>query len=122
MSEDLHPKRIPGSESATIGDNRIVSYLLNESHERGKHKARVFNALGYSTANAGEFEAAILSQVAAVEGQFQKDNGWGGENWQAIVRLPTASGTAVDLRTYWEVRPNEPPKFLTAHPPRDIRR
>lgn len=121
MSDELHPNRIPGSESATVGDNRIISYLFNENHERGKHKARVFRALGYSTANASDFEAAILSQVASVEGQFQKDNGWGGQNWQAIVRLPTTGGT-VELRTYWEVRPDAPPKFLTAHPPRPIRR
>jgi hypothetical protein len=56
-----------------------------------------------------------------VEGKFQNDNGWGGQNWEAIVRLPVATGT-VELKTYWEVRPDAPPKFSIAHPPRDIRR
>jgi hypothetical protein len=118
LPDELHPRRIPGSETASIGD-RIVAYLFNENHEKGKHKARVFRALGYTAANSGDFEAVILRQLPEVEGQFKKDNGWGGQNWEAVVNLPTTRGV-LELRTYWEVRPGQPTKFLTAPPPKPI--
>jgi hypothetical protein len=117
----LHPNRIPGSESATVGDDRIVTYVLNEEHPKGKHKARVFKALGYTSANADVFTEVILSQVATVEGEFKKDNKYGGENWEAVVQLPTTTGE-VDLPTYWEVRPGKPPKFLSVRPPKPIKK
>jgi hypothetical protein len=120
VTEEFHPHRIPGAESATVGDDRIVSYLLNEEHEIGKHKARVFKALGYTTENAGDFEAVILDQVPTVEGRFSRANGHGGENWEATVQLPTTTGGAVEMRTYWEVKPGDPPRFLTAKPPKPI--
>jgi hypothetical protein len=116
VSDELHPKRIPGAEKATV-DDRVTTYLLNEQHEKGKHKAYVFKTLGYSTANAQELESILLTEVAKVEGRYSRENGFGGENWKAIVRLPTNRGT-LDLPTFWEVRPGAPPKFLSAHPPK----
>jgi hypothetical protein len=61
----------------------------------------------------------ILEQLPSVEGQFKKDNGWGGQNWEAVVNLPTTRGV-LELRTYWEVRPGQPTKLLTAPPPKPI--
>jgi hypothetical protein len=119
MAGDPHPDCIRDAERATI-DDRLVTYLLNPAHERGQHKARVFNALGYTATNSHELTAHLRSQLPTVPAAFRKENGWGGENWEARIELPTSSGT-VSLRTFWELRPGTPPKFLTAHPPKRSR-
>jgi hypothetical protein len=120
VTDESHPNCIRDAEKATV-DDRVVRYLLNPEHERGQHKARVFNALGYTETNSHELTAVLLGQLPAVPASFSRDNGWGGENWEVRIALPTSSGT-VDVRTFWELRPGTPPKFLTAHPPRRRRK
>jgi hypothetical protein len=45
------PVRLPRAREARIPTNKLVAYALDPSHERGRHKARVFaSALGI-TAN-----------------------------------------------------------------------
>jgi hypothetical protein len=46
--------KMPGGDVAIVDLLKLTEYCLNPDHERGKHKARVFAALGFSAENAGE--------------------------------------------------------------------
>ncbi len=60
--------KLPGSERAVVGVEKLRDYCLNERHPRGRHKARVFAArLGLTRADADVLRQALLK--AAVQGE-----------------------------------------------------
>lgn len=83
-----------------MGDDRIVTYLLNEQHERGKHKARIFKALGWTTESAGDFETIILDQVATVEGHYSNELGATIEEVTALLNQMDGEGL-VNIGSAW---------------------
>ncbi len=54
--------RIPNAERAVVDMRKLRDYCLNPLHDEGKHKARLFAAIGI-TANEVEELWAILRQV-----------------------------------------------------------
>jgi uncharacterized protein DUF6883 len=58
--------KLPGGDAAIVDPQKLTRYCLNPGHPRGKHKARVFAALGFTTENADELRGALLR--AAVPG------------------------------------------------------
>lgn len=110
-------ERIPGAEDAWADDAKFTEYLLNFDHLEGRAKAALFERIGFSRANWRELRDEILRTLPHVKGTLRKENSGGGQNWEALMQIHGSRGTVL-LRTFWEVRPNEPPKFLTAYPAR----
>lgn len=56
---------LPNFENAIIPNDKIFDYCLNEKHERGKHKARVFKSVfGIEVENGEILKVAILEQMS----------------------------------------------------------
>jgi hypothetical protein len=52
--------KLPYKKRAFIPPEKIINYLLSTSHERGKHKARVFQSIGFNITNRNLFENSLL--------------------------------------------------------------
>ena len=61
--------KVPRGEDAIVDPEKLRGYCLNPEHPRGKHKARVFAALGFTAENADDLRAALL--IAAASGDAQ---------------------------------------------------
>jgi hypothetical protein len=57
--------KMPGGDAAIVDQRKLTGYCLNPEHPRGKHKARVFAALGYTAEKADELRAALLKAAAS---------------------------------------------------------
>ncbi|MEO0802851.1 MAG: DUF6883 domain-containing protein [Cyanobacteria bacterium J06642_2] len=53
--------QLPNSSQAYIQTNRLIGYLLPETHEVGKAKAKFFKGLGFSNTNPKPLEEALLN-------------------------------------------------------------
>ena len=59
---------LPNYQLAEIPDEKIYGYCLNSFHERGKHKARVFNQVFGITVQDGELlKSEIAGNLAGSE-------------------------------------------------------
>jgi hypothetical protein len=112
----LHPQRIPRSEQAIADEEKFVGYLLSPEG-KDPAKARYFASLGYTRANWQELRDVFLAQLPEVEGLFQRTNVAGWENWATRLIVPGPERPA-EVETIWELRPDEPPRLVTAFPAR----
>ena len=55
--------KVPNHDLAQIPARKLTAFLLSESHPKGRHKARLFRAFGFSAASPGEFAAALLAHL-----------------------------------------------------------
>ncbi len=53
--------RLPNAELPIVDLHKLRGYCLNITHPRGRHKARVFAAVGIVEADALKLQAALLS-------------------------------------------------------------
>lgn len=57
--------RLPGGERAVVELAKLTDYCLDQTHPRGRHKARVFAArVGFTRAEAGLLRAELLRAAA----------------------------------------------------------
>ncbi len=93
--------KLPNGDRVIIPMEKLLGYCLNPNHIRGKHKARVFEAvLGITAANVEELEALV--RQAALEGEIvqERETDFGREfklDWS----IPGTD--SVELRTIWIV-------------------
>ena len=107
--------KLPNGERADLG-TKLEDYVLNQWHQEGRHKARVFDsALGITLANRTVLREAILDAAAhSDEVQKRGDNGHG-ETYVLRFPLQTAKGRA-QLLTAWIVRHGEDiPRLTTCY-------
>jgi hypothetical protein len=115
VADDLHPERVPGAEAAKAEDAKFTDYLLSETHVDGRGKAKFFNALGYSKANWADLRDQFLAQLPRVPCRSSREGYGRGQNYEAIIAVTSSTGTA-NVRTFWEVHPDEGTKLVTAYP------
>ena len=51
---------LPHHDDAFISEDKLIGYLLSETHPVGRFKARFFNAVGYDSAEAQILEQALI--------------------------------------------------------------
>ena len=110
-----HPERVPGAEAASADDRKFREYILSETHPIGRGKAKFFKNIGYTGANWQELREQFLAQLPRVPGRYTQDGYGQGKNYEAVISVASSSGTA-NVRTFWEVHPENGTKFLTAYP------
>lgn len=105
---------------AQISGEKLRAYVLNPKHPEGRHKARLFNELGYDQNNWRELRQAILDALKDAEAQ-QKKTDEHGERWEVRLRVTGPSGKAAMLITGWiydrrsDGTLSEVPRLITAY-------
>src|SRR5262245_29872071 len=95
--------RLPNPERAAVDIVKLTDNCLNPKHEDGKHKAKVFAALGLGR-NDGEWLRSRLLDIAHEDAILAGESDF---------RLKTPRGTAV-VRSGWIVRTGEDFPRLTS--------
>lgn len=100
-------------ENAIISDEKLVDYCLNLSHERGKHKAKVFQStFGITNKNAGLLKNTILTEICKQEiTKIQENNS--GKIYTILLKLTIFECTA-EVITAWIIEHNSnKPRLIT---------
>ncbi len=104
--------RLPGGEGAIVERQKLTDYCLAPDHPRGKHKARVFAALGFTAGNADELRAALLHAAATADAQPAGSDEFGDRYvLEFEIEGPRGAGT---VRSTWIVRHGETAPRLTS--------
>lgn len=88
-----------------IDPAKLITYALNKRHSKGKHKARVFEAvLGYSTEDYQHLLDQIKSQALEAEAIVQRVDQYG-QHLQVDLRIKGLADQQAIVRTGWIVDP-----------------
>ena len=68
---------IPNAERAVVDIRKLRDYCLNPLHDEGKHKARLFAAVGIAATDAEELRDILLSAIKTHEAQFGRRDAYG---------------------------------------------
>ena len=110
--------RLPNSELAIVEKAKIADYLLSETHEDGRGKAKFFLSFGFRSEEPEVLERALLTlaktnDVASVEPSPH------GTKYVVIGPVPSPNGQRPVVRTVWIVdNGQQAPRLITAFPGR----
>jgi len=105
--------KLPNNKSAYIDIEKLKGYCLNFSHERGKHKARLFSSiLGLKKENAEQLKNIILEAVKTNDA-IEVDGSIYGKRFIVEFNLKNNKGEA-RLRSTWIIRKDENHPRLTS--------
>ncbi len=110
--------KLPNSLRATVSRTKVLGYLLDDSHPRGKSKAAFFRRHGFDPADPRLLEHELMRLAQENEVLFCTETEFGVryviDGW---VLSPAAA--RAEIRTVWFVdHGKETPRFVTAHPVR----
>ncbi len=94
---------------------KLLNYVLNEEHETGKHKARIFRSLGFSRSNWTELSERLIfeKEKSAVIDQNQY-----GTKYRQVVSIKTGGNKeSRNLITIWmHLKDNNSVRLVTVYP------
>ncbi len=104
--------RLPGAERAIVDVSKLRDYVLNPSHPRGRHKARVFaSALGMLQSDAEYLRKALLEAALMGDAVSGECDEYGA---RYILDFPLARGDrSAIVRSGWIVLAGESCPRLT---------
>jgi hypothetical protein len=107
------PVRLPRAREATIPTAKLVSYALDPSHERGRHKAWVFaSALGIATSDWRYLHDQILTKLPEGEVRSTHITPFG-IAYEVILMIDGLNGRTAPLVTTWMVATNAVPRLTS---------
>lgn len=107
--------KLPYLEQALVPDAKLVNYLLDPLHPKGRSKAVFFLRLGFARERPDELRQALLEVAARTE--MEEITYPYGLKYTGIALLRTPRGTEVAVRTVWVLLDGlPPPLFVTAYP------
>jgi len=98
--------RIPNAERAVIEPAKLHAYLLSRNHPIGRFKAAFFLALGYSSENWRQLEAALRSQHLSQDATAEAPTPYG-QKYAIRATLGGPSGNSAEVVSVWVVRTGE---------------
>ncbi len=108
--------KLPNAASAVVPGEKIVDYLLSETHRDGRHKAAFFRGLGYTTQRPDELRSALIS-IANNDEVLHQENSPFGTRLVVDGIMKTPVGRTAYVRTVWFIEHGEStPRFVTAYP------
>lgn len=111
--------RLPFADAAVVADAKLVDYLLNADHPRGRTKARFFVGAGFRREAPEELRAALVAIAASADMAAIEHPAGTKFIGDGVVRTP--NGRMIALRTVWLLDGDRPPpRFVTAYPARGI--
>jgi len=106
-------KRLPNAERAFVDLAKLRNYSLNPTHEKGKHKARVFrSALGFTVEDAERLRRLVLEAVLTCEAMPGTPTPYG-QRFAVDMEVAGLSGP-VTVRSAWIIRNDEDFPRLTS--------
>src|SRR5439155_21282719 len=105
------PVRLPNARQARIPTDKLVRYALDPSHERGKHKARVFaSALGIAAADWRYLHDAILAALPEAAVRSTRITPFG-VMYEVVAMVDGLNGATVV--TMWITEGDGPPRLTS---------
>jgi hypothetical protein len=108
--------QLPNGSQAYVQPNKLTGYLLSETHDIGKAKAKFFKGLGFNETNPAVLEQALLN-LASVQAVHEIVETVHGKKYIIIGPIETPSNKTVIILTVWSIDKGEDyPRFITARP------
>ena len=107
---------LPNRTYAYIPQQKLIGYLLSETHSVGKSKAKFFHTLGFSQTELDFLEQQLL-QVAHTTAVTDVMASPYGTKYVLDGVITTPIETSARIRTVWIIETGEEyPRFVTAYP------
>lgn len=108
--------RLPNSGKAVIPREKLINYILSETHSTGKFKARFFLGLGFNERNVSLLEGSLYILANSEEIQEEYPTIYG-IKYVLEGKMNTPSGRIVKIRTVWIIEHSQSrPRFITMYP------
>ena len=108
--------KLPNAEHTIIAADKLVSYVLNEEHERGGSKAHVFIEFGYRREKWEQLESDIRTSHLVADVQTERQSAYG-TRYEISELLDTPSGRKLKVRTVWQLdKGSDYPRLITLYP------
>jgi hypothetical protein len=99
--------RLPNAEKAFIDPRKLTGYVLNFHHEKGKHKALLFEQiLGYKNDNYVLLSEEIAHLIKFAD-CFEIETTEFGTLYQIDIDIQGLLGQKAEVRTGWIIRQGE---------------
>jgi hypothetical protein len=110
--------KLPNSSLATVSRTKVLGYLLDDSHPRGRSKAAFFRRLGFDPADPRRLEDELM-RLARENDVFLSTETEFGVRYVIDGGVLSPLAARAEIRTVWFVDQGEEiPRFVTAHPVR----
>ena len=107
---------VPNAESARVDSEKIMEYLLCESHPDGRTKAAFFRNLGFAP-EKWELMAEMLIKHAAMYPAVKTARSEYGIRYCVDGPIETPCGVKPSIRTVWIIEEgSSEPRLITAYP------
>lgn len=108
--------KLPHRQRAEIPKRKLTDYLLSVTHREGRHKARIFRRLGYSSANWESLASALREHIERYDVAKVEPSRFG---TRYVVEGPIESlseGNATIRKVWFIHRDGIVPQLVTAYP------
>jgi len=108
--------KMPNSDQSFVAEQKITDYLLSDTHEFGKGKAKFFKKFGFDVADIGTFKDALIQH--SVDRDIEREDATGyGAKYILTCEIQTPDERNPCIVTVWIIETGtEVPKLITAYP------
>lgn len=107
---------LPNKSKAHVPVEKIIDYLLSETHSVGKSKARYFRSYGFNDENASVLVNALLEIAQTAQVQNTEKSQFG-VKYVLDGEIDTPNGDMIQITTVWIIENGSAiPRFVTAYP------
>jgi hypothetical protein len=107
--------KLPYSGQAVVSESKLVEYLLNPEHPRGRGKANFFLGLGFRRGEPDKLRRALIQLATSAE--MTETVSEYGRKFVALGEIETPDGRTARVVTVWMLPDGAPPpQLITAYP------
>lgn len=108
--------KLPQGDKAIVSREKLLGYVLSETHATGKFKAKFFRKLGFNETNINLLQKA-LKTIANSNGVKEGIKSEYGTKFVIDGEINTPIGKVVMVRTIWIIEAGQvKPRFITVYP------
>ena len=108
--------KLLNSKNAVIPKEKLIKYVLSETHPIGKFKAKLFRSLGFNETNLHLFEKELQS-LAKLQDVKDIVKSQYGTKYIIEGQIRTPNRTVLKIQTVWIIEKNQNiPRFVTVYP------
>lgn len=107
--------KLPNSKNAYVPNEKLIDYLLSETHIDGRTKAKFFRSIGFNEGNISKLEMVLLK--VATQPVKNISESIHGIKYIIEGEIQSPTGKVAKLRTVWILEPDKKvSRFITAYP------
>lgn len=108
--------KLPNNQAAYIPLEKLVAYLLSETHTVGRSKAKLLRSFGFNEMTVGMLKDGLLA-IAHDEDVLDAQSSEHGVKYVIEGALEAPNGGTLRMRTIWIIdRGQQQARFVTAYP------